>query len=176
MVGGWIASWASLLYYVLLYCCQSVGRSLRCCNNAVCSSCRVSTSSWVFFYSFVLSPAIPARAGMIQRTTINSLLRTTINSLLFIVLHQSCVVRSRGLTKRTTEKMEKLETQACVQITTYGDRSRMACPQATTATESRETVGNAIMLRARGVLRGYRPSSAGKKCRVAVFHVWWSGF
>ena len=23
MVGGWIASWVSMLYYVLLYCCST---------------------------------------------------------------------------------------------------------------------------------------------------------
>ena len=56
-VGGWIASWVSLLYYVLLYCCRTglwVGRLIRSCR--VLLSC-VHTGSWVFV---LFSPAIPA--------------------------------------------------------------------------------------------------------------------
>ena len=54
MVGGWIASWASLLYYVLLYCCKWMGRSLRCC--CVFLSCIHGFVSFVFLFS----PAIYA--------------------------------------------------------------------------------------------------------------------
>ena len=66
MVGGCIASWASLLYHVLLYCCQWVGRSIRCYYAFL--SC---VHGFVFFFSSfsLFAPAIPARSGIVQRST-----------------------------------------------------------------------------------------------------------
>ena len=59
MVGGWIVWWASLLYYVLLYCCKWVGASVRCCGvllscgyhcctiNTYCCTAVVQGCGWV---------------------------------------------------------------------------------------------------------------------------------
>ena len=65
-VGGRIAWWTSLLYYVLLYCCKSVCRSLRCCCAFL--SCVHGFLDYVFS-SFVFLPLYRPRAGTVQRTT-----------------------------------------------------------------------------------------------------------
>ena len=63
MVGGWIAWWVSLLYYVLLYCCSTglwVGGSVRSCVHGL-------VGFFVFLFFFL--PLYRPRAGIVQRTT-----------------------------------------------------------------------------------------------------------
>ena len=72
MVGGWIASWVSMLYYVLLstavvlpYCCCTglwVGRSVISCRALL--SC-VHTGSWVCLFLFL--PLYRPHAGIVKR-------------------------------------------------------------------------------------------------------------
>ena len=66
MVGGCIASWASLLYHVLLYCCQWVGRSIRCYYAFL--SCVHGFVFFCFFFSLFL-PLHRPRSGIVQRSS-----------------------------------------------------------------------------------------------------------
>ena len=74
MVGGWIASWVSMLHYVLLYCCTAVVLLYCCCTGLwvrrLVLSCRVllscvHTGSWVCLFLFL--PIYRPRAGIVKR-------------------------------------------------------------------------------------------------------------
>ena len=65
MVGRWIASWASLLYYVLLYCCKRVGGSVCCCGVLLSFG-----HGFVGLFILFFLPLYRPRAGIVQRSTI----------------------------------------------------------------------------------------------------------
>ena len=67
-VGGWIASWSSLLYHVLLHCRKWVGRPLRCC----CVLLSRVHGFVGYFFLFVFLSLYRPRDGRVQRVTINS--------------------------------------------------------------------------------------------------------
>ena len=71
MVGGWIASWVSLLYYNT-YCCTAVVQGCGWVDRFVTVVCCWGMCPQVrglFSFSFFFLPLYRPRAGIVQRTT-----------------------------------------------------------------------------------------------------------